>query len=74
MTQSSKSAVQLGRQAQRWLSGLAVLCNGNKEENPNATDLQPSPLYSPLGVCLPLSLDLSLEFQRSLVHYGGASH
>ena len=64
---SRKSIVQHGHQAQRWLSGLAVLCNGNKDENPNAADLQPSPLCSLQGVSPPLPLGLSLEFQRRLV-------
>lgn len=46
--------------------GEAVLCNGNKDKNPNAADLQPPPLcfLREKGVSLPLSLGHSLEFQR----------
>ena len=54
---------------ERRLSGLAVECNGNKDENPNATDLQPSPSCSSWGGVLASVPGCLIEFQGRLVHY-----
>lgn len=55
---SGKSIVQHGLATEGWLSGLAVLCNGNKDKKPKAADLQPSPLCFAQGAGLTLTLAL----------------